>query len=196
MPQAPDTATGSVSLEALASRAERAGRDAPPVELWNPTHCGTLDIAIDEEGRWHHEGARIEREALVRLFSTILRREADGSFVLVTPAEKMAIRVADVPFLGVEMAVEGEGANQTLRLRTNVGDLVTIDAEHPLRFAGGEDGFRPYVLVRGGLEARLTRALAIDLAGLLEESEAGLVLRSADATFRVPAQAEGEAGDA
>jgi hypothetical protein len=175
-----------VSLEALASRAERAGVGAPPVERWNPSHCGTLDILIDAEGRWFHEGAPIEREALVRLFSSILRREADGGFVLVTPAEKMAIRVEDAPFVAVELSVAGEGANQTVSFRTNVGDLVAAGPDHPLRFAEGGEGFRPYLTVRGGLEARLTRSLAYDLAGLVEETAQGLRLRSNGASFAVP----------
>ncbi len=106
MPQSEDTSSASVSLEALVSRAERAGRSAPPVEAWNPPHCGEIDMAIDENGGWSYQGSPIDRPALARLFSSVLRREADGSFVLVTPAEKLTIRVADAPFVAVEMSDE------------------------------------------------------------------------------------------
>jgi len=166
---------------ALDGLIERAGsfRGPAPVHLWNPAHCGTIDIRIDHQGAWHHEGRPIPREALVRLFSTVLRREPDGSYVLVTPAEKLTIAVEDVPFIAVEMAIEGEGEAQTLILRTNVGDVVTVDAEHPLRVAPGaaSDGLVPYVLVRGGLEARLARPLVHELAEHFEQrgDEIGLV---------------------
>lgn len=166
---------------ALDGLIERAGsfRGPAPVHLWNPAHCGTIDIRIDHQGAWHHEGRPIAREALVRLFSTVLRREPDGSYVLVTPAEKLTITVEDVPFIAVEMAVEGEGEAQSLILRTNVGDVVTVDAEHPLRVASGaaSDGLVPYVLVRGGLEARLARPLVHELAQHFEQrgDEIGLV---------------------
>ena len=173
MPQSDVTNSASVSLEALVSRAERAGKSAPPVDEWNPAHCGEIDMAIDEDGHWFYGGTPIARPALARLFSSVLRREPDGSFVLVTPAEKLTIRVADAPFVAVEMSEEGG----RLSFRTNMGDVVEADDEHPLRFAEGEDGaFRPYLRVRGGLEARLTRSLAFDLAQRIEErgGEAGI----------------------
>lgn len=163
----------SVGGEALTGLIERAGklRGPAPVHLWNPAHCGTIDIRIDRQGVWHHEGRPILREALVALFSTVLRREADGSYVLVTPAEKLTITVEDVPFIAVEMAVEEESEAQRLVLRTNVGDVVTVDAEHPLRVATGSDdgGMMPYVRVRGGLEARLARPLVHELAAYFIE---------------------------
>ncbi|WP_026358717.1 DUF1285 domain-containing protein [Aureimonas ureilytica] len=173
-------------LKALARRAERAGLQAPPVETWNPSHCGAIDIRIDRDGVWFHEGRPITREALVRLFATILRREADGSFVLVTPVEKLTIAVEDAPFLAVEMsATEREGVPR-LTFRTNAGDLVEAGPEHPLRFVSDEGGFRPYLLVRGGLEARLTRALAFDLAGQLCERGGRLGIASGAAFFPLP----------
>ena len=159
-----DSAHGS----ALTALIERAGklRGPAPVHLWNPAHCGEIDIRIDARGDWHHEGSPIRRQALVKLFATVLRREADGSYVLVTPAEKLQIRVEDVPFVAVEMAIEGEGDGQSLVFRTNVGDVVTVDPDHPLRVApeGTGDGLVPYVLVRGGLEARLARSLVHELS--------------------------------
>lgn len=157
---------------ALTALIERAGklRGPAPVHLWNPAHCGTIDIRIDRQGAWHHERRPIPREALVKLFATVLRREADGSYVLVTPAEKLTIVVEDVPFIAVEMAMEGENDAQRLVLRTNVGDVVTVDADHPLRVAADAagDGLVPYVLVRGGLEARLARPLVHELAPYFE----------------------------
>ncbi len=127
MPQSDVTNSASVSLEALVSRAERAGKSAPPVDEWNPAHCGEIDMAIDEDGHWFYGGTPIARPALARLFSSVLRREPDGSFVLVTPAEKLTIRVADAPFVAVEMSEEGG----RLSFRTNMGDVVEADDEHP-----------------------------------------------------------------
>ncbi|MCX5517177.1 DUF1285 domain-containing protein [Kaistia defluvii] len=166
---------------ALPGLIERAGklRGPAPVHLWHPAHCGVIDIRIDRNGAWHHEGRPILREALVKLFATVLRREPDGSYVLVTPVEKLTITVEDAPFIAVELAVEGEGAAQTLVLRTNVGDVVTIDAEHPLRGAAdaASGGLVPYILVRGGLEARLARSLVHELASYFEQrgEEIGVV---------------------
>ncbi|GBU18474.1 MULTISPECIES: DUF1285 domain-containing protein [Methylobacterium] len=150
----------------------------PPVERWNPDSCGSIDIRIGADGTWHHNGTPIRREKLVRLFSTILRREPDGSTVLVTPAEKLTIAVDDAAFAAVEMAVEGEAEARSIAFRTNVDDLVRVDSEHPLRFEDGDDGFRPYVHVRRDLWARLTRPLAYALAELAEERavEDGTVL--------------------
>ena len=149
-------------LEAMLS-----GFRPAPVERWNPAVCGTIDIVIDRDGSWHHEGAPIAREALVRLFATVLRREPDGGYVLVTPHEKLAITVEDVPFLAVDMVLDASGPAPVLVFATNMGEAVRLDGDHPLRIAGGEDGgaFIPYVSVRAGLEARLTRSVAADLAG-------------------------------
>jgi len=135
----------------------------PPVDLWNPPFCGDIDMRITHDGTWLHDGAPIRRPAMVRLFARILRREGDRYF-LVTPVEKLGITVEDAPFIAVEMTV-AEGA---LTFRTNVDDIVTADAAHPLRFETGPDGFRPYIHVRGDLYARLSRALAQELAGLGE----------------------------
>jgi hypothetical protein len=152
----------------------RAGKTAPvrAVEGWNPAHCGEIDMRIGADGNWYYRDSLIAREALVRLFASILRREPDGRHVLVTPVEKLAIQVDDAPFLAVEMTGEGSGANQALTFRTNMGDLVRLDREHPLRFdvEGGHGGLKPYILVRGGLEALLTRALMYDLVALAEDA--------------------------
>ena len=152
-------------LAALIARAGAAGR-APPVERWDPPFCGDIDMRISADGRWHYGGSPIGREPLVKLFASVLRREADGRYLLVTPVEKLGITVEDVPFLAVEMHAEGEGEATRLVFRTNVGDIVTAGPERPLRFVDdpANGGLVPYVLVRGRLEARLTRALAHELA--------------------------------
>ena len=135
----------------------------PPVDRWNPEHCGDSGMIITRDGRWLHEGTPIGRESMVRLFSTILRREPDGSYVLVTPVEKLSIVVEDVPFLASEVRIEGEGTESRLIFRLNTGDLVAADAAHPLRFANGPDGPLPYLLVRGDMEARIARPVYYEL---------------------------------
>lgn len=149
------------------------GRPLPPVERWNPPYCGDIDMEIARDGTWSYLGTPIRRAAMVRLFSTILRREDDGRFVLVTPAERVGIRVADAPFLAVTMEVEGAGAEQALAFTTNVGDRVRAGRDHPLRFEidGVTGEVAPYVHVRGRLEARLARPVYYEIAELGTESE-------------------------
>ncbi len=143
----------------------------PPVERWNPPYCGEIDMRIAADGTWFYNGTPIQRPALVKLFSSILRKDADR-FVLVTPVERVGIVVEDAPFVAVEMVVEGDGGERRVAFRTNVDDLVCVSDDHPLRFETDEaGGVKPYVLVRGGLWARLTRALAYDLIALAEERE-------------------------
>lgn len=163
------------ALAALIARAQELGGGAAPVDKWNPAHCGSLPMRIAADGSWHYNGSPIQRERLVRLFATILRREDDGSFVLVTPVEKMTIEVEDAPFLAVEIAVEGARRTATITVRTNVGDVVRVGPDHPLRVAseGEHRGFVPYVLVRGGLEARFSRPAALELAELAESGPDG-----------------------
>lgn len=137
----------------------------PPVDRWNPPFCGDLDMEIRSDGTWFYLGTPIGRPALVRLFSTVLRKDEDGKTYLVTPVEKVGIRVQDAPFLAVEMSLEEVGGGQVVTFRTNVGDVVTVDADHPLRFdiAGDKKELKPYVLVRGRLEALLSRAVMYEL---------------------------------
>jgi hypothetical protein len=144
-----------------------AGRGLPPVEKWNPAHCGDIDIRIARDGTWFHQGTPIGRKELVRLFSTILRKDG-ADYVLVTPAEKMRITVEDAPFLAVLMAVEGSGADQALRFTTNVGDETIAGAENPIRVETDPDTEEPapYVHVRRGLEAKIARAVFYQLADL------------------------------
>ena len=164
MPETPPDLSG-LSLAEIARLAEE--RRLPPVEKWNPTHCGDSAMRIARDGTWFHEGSPIGRPAMVRLFSTILRREPDGGYVLVTPAEKLDIAVEDAPFVAIEMKAEGTGQQSRLAFRLNTGDLVTAGPDHRLRFAEAEDGPRPYLHVRGGLEALVAR----DELGITTECE-------------------------
>lgn len=167
-PDAPDPTLARLS----AALGDQPKRGLPPVEAWNPPYCGEIDMRIAADGTWFHNGTPIRRPALVKLFATILRREPDGRIVLVTPVESVGITVEDAPFVAVEMAVEGTGEARRIAFRTNVDDLVPLDAEHALRFEeDSEGGFRPYIHVRRGLWALLTRALAYDLAEMGEERE-------------------------
>ncbi len=141
-------------------------RDPVPVDSWHPEFCAPIDIAIDVDGNWFHDGSPIRRAGLVALFASILRREPDGDYVLVTPVEKRTIKVADVPFVAVDIAVTGTGMAQKVTLTTNTGDVITIGPDHPMRFAEGAaaSGIAlPYTTVRGGLEARISRAVFPDL---------------------------------
>src|SRR5687768_4180067 len=139
-------------------------RKLPPVEQWNPSHCGDSAMRIARDGTWYHEDGPIGRPAMVRLFSSILRREADGNYVLVTPVEKLDIVVEDAPFVAVELKSEGEGRDRNLAFRLNTGDLVLAGPDHRLRLETREDGPHPYLEVRAGLEARLSRPVYYELA--------------------------------
>jgi len=163
-----DFAIGLASLQ----RDAAAGRGLPPVERWHPAHCGDIDIRIARDGNWFHQGTPIGRKELVRLFSTILRKDADG-FHLVTPAEKMRIVVEDVPFMAVLLSVEGKGKTQKLVFTTNVGDETIAGAENPIRVVTdpSTDEPRPYVHVRRGLEARIARNVFYQLADLAVPGE-------------------------
>lgn len=154
----------ALSLAEIAALAE--ARRLPPVASWNPAHCGNSDMRIARDGTWYYRGSPIGREAMVRLFSTILRRESDGSFVLVTPVEKLDIEVEDAPFLAVELKAEGAGRAARLAFRLNTGDIVAAGPEHALRFETHLDGPRPYLHVRGGLDALIARPVYYELAAL------------------------------
>lgn len=166
--------------EALGSDSKRKG--PPPVERWNPAYCGEIDMRIAADGTWHYMGSPINRPALVKLFSTVLRKDPER-YVLVTPVERVGIAVEDAPFLAVEMAVEGEGEGRQIAFRTNVDDLVQVGPDHPLRFEqDANGGIKPYVKVRGELWALVTRSLALDLVALGEEKNV-----EGDAVFGIAA---------
>ncbi len=137
----------------------------PPIDQWDPDFSGDIDIRIARDGTWYYRGEPMSREALVRLFSTILRRESDGEYYLVTPVEKWRIQVEDAPLLAHSLEVTGQGEDQVIQLVTNTGDPVRIDREHPLRVGSYPDSDepRPVVLLEHGLEARLVTAAFYEL---------------------------------
>ena len=141
-------------------------RRLPPVEQWNPERCGHSHMRIARDGSWYHEGQPIRRPEMVRLFSTILRREPDGSHVLVTPAEKLEIDVDATAFRAVAMHREGEGREQRIAFGLDSGDAVILDAEHPLQVVQGDTGPSPRMLIRYGLEAELARPVYYELVDL------------------------------
>lgn len=182
--------TSGAGLNALIDELRRAAGGAgriPPVETWTPAYCGVGGFDILADGSWLHEGTRITREALVRLFATILRKDEDGFTYLVTPGEKIRVNVADAPFLAVRADRAGEGDGQAIVFTTNVGDVVTLDPAHPLRVTvdprTGEP--RPYVLVRGRLEARIARAPFYELVSWAEERDGVLGVWSQGAWFEL-----------
>ena len=156
-------------------------RGLPPVENWHPDREGASEMRIDAQGRWFHQGGEIKREALVRVFSTILRREGDRYF-LVTPVEKLSVEVEDAPFVVVGMDVRGAGESQEIVFVTHTDDLVIADAEHPIRIAEGAE-IRPYVEVRAGLEALINRAVYYRLAELAVETRDGYGVWSSGVFF-------------
>lgn len=146
----------------------------PPVHLWNPDFCGNIDMRIARDGTWYYQGTPIGRKAMVRLFSTIIRRDGDDYF-LVTPVEKVGIQVDDAPFVAVALQVEGVGEEQRLRFVTNVEDEVEAGPEHPIRVeldpATQEPA--PYVHVRANLEALINRSVFYQLVELAVPREIG-----------------------
>jgi hypothetical protein len=139
-------------------------RRLPPVDQWNPERCGHSGMRIARDGTWYHQGDPIRRPAMVRLFSTVLRREPDGRHMLVTPVEKLEIDVEATAFRAVEMESEGEGEKRKIALRLDSGDAVILGPDHPLRLVPDENGPSPRVLVRHGLEAELARPVYYELA--------------------------------
>lgn len=161
-------------MQSLIKAAQNAGdgKSLPPVEKWNPDHCGAMDMVIRRDGSWWHEGTRIGREALVRLFSTILRKDADGETYLVTPGEKIRIEVEAAPFLAIKLETHGEGRERRIAFQTNMGEAVIAGPDHPLRVETDETGApEPFVRVRGRLDALITRAVFHELADLAEPGE-------------------------
>ena len=173
-------------------------RTLPPVERWNPSRVGEIDIRIAANGDWYHDGSLIKRFAIAKLFATILRRDPcrddglrrdrcrdDGQYFLVTPAEKLRIRVDDAPFLAIDMESDGQGDARRLLFTTNVGDVVLADAAHPLTVVTQPNGEpRPYVEVRDGLTALIARSVFYRLVELADVDENGAAsICSAGARF-------------
>lgn len=167
--------------------AEQRERRLPPVDQWQPEREARIDMRIARDGTWYHEGEPIRREAMVRLFSTILRREGDR-FWLVTPVEKLELEVEDAPFLAVGLERSGEGDAQHLLFTTNVGEHVLVDADHPLQVDEVDGEPAPYVLVRNGLWARLTRSVFYRLVDLAEPAPGdprSLIVHSGGVAFEL-----------
>jgi hypothetical protein len=158
------------TLDGVIAAAKQApGRGLPPVHLWNPPHCGEIDIVIKKDGSWVHEGGRIGREALVRLFSTVLRKDDDGIY-LVTPVEKMRITVEDAPFVAVRVdRLKAADGGEALKFLTNVGDEVEAGPENAIRVETDPAGEpRPYLHVRRGLEALISRPVFYELVEMAQ----------------------------
>ena len=168
-----------------AARAASSG-GMPPVEKWDPPFCGDLDMQICRDGTWFYQGTPIGRHRLVRLFSTILKREGDAYF-LVTPVEKVGITVEDAPFIAIDLTT----TDGTLTFQTNVGDRVDADADHPIRVERDDSGEpSPYIMVRNGLEARIDRKSFYRLVDLGEVEGEWFGVRSAGTFFPIVPAAE------
>lgn len=155
----------AVTGRSLADLAMLIGeRTHPPVDRWNPDHCGQSDMRIAADGTWYHMGSPITRPAMVRLFSTVLRREPDGSHVLVTPVEKLAIEVEVTAFRATAMTGEGERDQRTIAFELDSGDAVILGPDHPLTLLDDAHGPSPRLAVRHGLEALIARPLYYELA--------------------------------
>jgi hypothetical protein len=168
--------TGDDRKIGLSSPADQPSGPTGPTGAETLPSCGDFDIRIARDGTWFHQGSPIGRKPLVRLFASVLRREADGAYWLVTPVERGQVIVDDAPFVAVELEASGTGSGQTLRFRTNIDDWVEVDAAHPLRVAQAPDSGEPspYVMVRDGLEALIARSVYYHLVELaVEREEAG-----------------------
>jgi hypothetical protein len=154
----------SLTLDQLADIARTAKR--PPIDSWSPDHCGHSGIRIARDGSWWHEGRPIPRPEIVRLFASILRREPDGRFVLVTPAEMLDVDVEEAPFVAVEMLSEGNGQERMLAFRLNTGEPVIAGPDHPIRVGQCREEPLPTLRVRSGLEALLARPVYYELAAI------------------------------
>jgi hypothetical protein len=180
------TTPSAEGIAASASAIAKQSRGLPPVQDWNPPFCGNLDMRIARDGTWFYQGTQIGRPALVRLFSTILRRDGDDYF-LVTPVEKVGITVDDAPFVAVDVEAEGAGQDQTLRFETNVGDHVIAGPDHPIRVdrdpETGEPA--PYVLVRANLEALIDRKSFYRLVEIGDRQDGWFGLWAGGAFFRI-----------
>jgi len=163
---------GQFGLDSITGALAEAGRRLPPVELWDPPFCGNLDMRIAADGTWYYLKTPIGRPALVKLFASVLKREGDDYF-LVTPVEKCGLQVEDTPFVAVELKVADGDAGRVLNFRTNVDEWVACGSAHELRFdpEPSTGGLKPYLHVRRGLWAKVTRTLFFDLVALGEEQE-------------------------
>ena len=149
---------------------EKSTDGFPPVEEWNPEYCGDIGMEIKSDGTWYYMGTPIARQKIVKLFSRILRREKDNSFVLVTPVEKVLIKVADAPFIATFVEIIGEGKNLNLKFDTNVDDTIVASKDYPIRVSIDKNTNEPspYVLIRKNLEAKISRSVFYELVNIAE----------------------------
>lgn len=174
----------------LAQLAKKIGEEADisfaPVERWSPEFCGEMDMEIKANGEWHYMGSQIKRQKLVKLFTTVLWRDADdGSHYLITPAEKIKIKVEDAAFIATDLLATGSGKKQTIAIQTNLAGQVVIGDKHPIRFVHDGGQFMAYVSIRYGLEAKLTRSLCFQLADYMHEIDGKYILTSDNHNFAV-----------
>ena len=166
-----------VDLKNIIKNAESANKEFhdgyPPVENWNPEHCGEIGLEIKSDGTWYYMDSPIGRKRLVNLFARILRKEKDGSYVLVTPVEKILIKVEDVPFIAIDVDMKGSGKNKILKFITNTGDTVIASKDFPIRVEIDDKTKEPspYILVRSNLEAKISRSVFYDLVNSGEDYE-------------------------
>lgn len=180
--EAPDLA--KLNLSEIAELV--ANRKLPPVESWEPAETGDSEMRIASDGKWFHQGGEITRPAMIRAFSSLMRRDADGQHWLVTPQQKLSIIVDDVPFIAAELQSEGEGQARSLAFRLNTDDLVFADGEHPIEVRDG----LPYLHVRGGMWAKLSRPVYYELANLaLAENADAPSVWSKGSQFQLAARA-------
>ncbi|WP_350023776.1 DUF1285 domain-containing protein [Pseudomonas protegens] len=161
--------SGPCKANDLLAQIPKAEKGLPPVHLWNPDFCGDIDMRIARDGTWYYLGTPIGRKPMVKLFSTIIRRDGDDYF-LITPVEKVGIKVDDAPFVAVTLEVEGQGEAQVLRFSTNVEEQVLANDEHPLRVVIDTltQEPAPYILVRHNLEALIHRNVFYQLVELAQ----------------------------
>lgn len=175
----------------LAQLAQKIGETSnssfAPVEQWNPQFCGEIDLEIKANGEWHYMGSVIKRQKLVALFASVLWRDVagDGQHYLITPAEKIKIKVEDSAFVATDFLATGQGDAQQIAFQTNLAGQMLLGAAHPIRFSHNDNQFMAYVGVRYGLEAKLTRALCYTLADYMAEKDGKLMLISDSQEFEV-----------
>lgn len=169
------------AVQRMLDQIEPGGK--PPLDQWHPQLSGVIDIRIDPDGRWFHEGGEITRFELVKLFASILRYEDDNGFVLVTPVEKWKIQVEDAPFIAVAMARREHAGQQQLVFATNVGDEVLAGPDHPLTMQSRGGSRAPYLAMGNGLTAKLSRPVYYELAAIVDESDGETGVWSAGAFF-------------
>lgn len=164
--------TGKTDLQEISDQLPQTNQEGSlPLDQWNPPLTGKMNLRIDANGQWFHEGRLIQRKPLVKLFSTILRKEEDGKFYLVTPVEKFEIDVDDAPFIAVSLDISSHHGKQYIELETSLGDKVIVDAEHPIWVVENESQPRPYVRVRDNLDALISRNLFYQLVEMADEKE-------------------------